>query len=243
MSVNRKLTSAVVISTIASATLMGSIYIVPTNISNYEKKTDQSFYDLYQNSNSVIANGLSSTVKKRLQYMSTSAKIVTGDTINRVGQASIAGSPVKGGTTGSFTLAGHTYTVSVDKQGNTSLQGYGSDGSSRVILKNAVTSGQHCVSGGKYGCTQLSRGAQNLYFDLATGTLTTTNVSESASRSCGKYGCSTGNWNVTSVNNITRRKIGIRSILQHKTIATTKFSFTPANAISDNAGNNGKYAS
>jgi len=241
-----KVIASIVLSSVASMSLMGAVYVVPSDIDNYKAKTDQSFYDMYQNSDSVIANGVNSAIKGQLGNMDTSGKLVTGATINRVGQASIAGSPVKGGTTGVFKLYGKQYNVTVDKQGNTTLSGYGADGKSRIMIKNAQAlnpSGVHCSASGKYGCTAYARTANEVYFDLATGTLSTTAVNQSSSASCGKYGCHpVNNWHTTNVVKLDRQRVNVLDILNNKEIQARTYKITPMQNVAQSSGN-GKYDS
>lgn len=227
---NNKVITSIILSSVASMSLMGTVYVVPADIDNYKAKTDQTFYDMYQNSNSVIANGVDPQLRSQLQNMDTSDKLATGSTINRVGQASVAGSPVKGGTTGGFTLLGHHYNVAVNKQGDTTLNGYCADGKSRIIIKggNALNpSGTRCIASGKYGCSSYARTAEDAYFDLPTGTLSTSVVNQSRDYSCGKYGCHpTNNWHTTNVVRLDRQKVNILDILNNREIQTRSYQMT-----------------
>jgi len=241
-----KVITSIVLSSVASVSLMGAVYVVPSDIDNYKAKTDQSFYDMYQNSDSVIANGVNSAIKGQLGNMDTSGKLVTGATINRVGQASVAGSPVKGGTTGGFTLYGHKYNVMVNKKGDLKLTGYGADGKSRITLQGTKAQnprGTYLQSNGKYGTTY-ARTADEIYFDLPTGTLTSTTVSQTRNYVCGKYGCvPTSNWSTTGIQKINKRRIAILDILNNKEIQTRSYEITPMqNTVAQNSGN-GKYDS
>ena len=241
---NNKMIASIVLSSVASMSLMGAVYVVPSDIDNYKAKTDQSFYDMYQNSDSVIANGVNSNIKGQLGNMDTSGKLATGATINRVGQASVAGSPVKGGTTGGFTLYDKKYNVAVDKQGNTTLSGYGADGKSRVMIKDAQALNARearCTASGKYGCSTYSRTADEVYFDLPTGTLSTSVVSQARNYACGKYGCSpTNNWHTSNVVKLDRQKINVLDILNEKEIQTRTYKITPMQSVAQGSSN-GKY--
>ena len=242
-----KAIASIVLSSVASMSLMGAVYVVPSDIDNYKAKTDQSFYDMYQNNDSVIANGVNSAIKGQLGNMDTSGKLATGSTINRVGQASVAGSPVKGGTTGGFTLYEKRYNVTIDKQGNTTLSGYGADGKARVMIKDDKAlspRGKHCTATGKYGCSTYARTANEVYFDLPTGTLSTSIVSQTRNYACGKYGCNpTNNWHTTNVVKLDRQKVDILDILNNKEIQTRSYKITPMqNTVAQSSGN-GKYDS
>ncbi len=243
---SNKITAGILISISASA-LLASVYIVPANISKYESQTDQTFYDMYQNPNSVIANGANKEMQKLTSNISTGARYASGATLNRAAQTFVAGVPVKGGTHGHFVLEGHTYTVNVAKNGTPSLTGYLSNGKGQIVMKgsNVVdASGAHTTSSGKWGKTQ-QRSAEQIYFDLSTGTLTTTAITQQKDyRNNGKYGMrATDNWHEVGINNITRKQIGLAKMLNGSNITSKRIVTPGPNFINNPSYNqNGKYA-
>ena len=234
--------TGILLSAIVTSALSGAVYIVPADIDQYKQKTDQSFYDMYQNGDSVIANGASSQLKTYTNSFDTSSKIATGATINRVGQTNVAGVPVKGGTKGSFVLSGHRYNISIAKNGEPSLTGYLADGKGHIVIKGAQAvnpRGTHTVSSGKYSRVD-ERYADEVFFDLPTGTLTKTTVSQQANfKNDGKYGwVAQGGWNTTGMTHISRTQIGIANLLKSNDITGRTFKAYPKVKTAEN----GKYS-
>jgi hypothetical protein len=234
------MTKGIVLSAVATAMLSGAVYIVPADIDGYKAKSDQTFYDMYQNDESVIANGVSGQMQTITSNVDTSSKMATGDTINRVGQTNIAGTPVKGGTSGSFTLAGKTYKVDIDKDGTPSLTGYLADGNGHILYKgkDAVDArSNNCASSGKYGCTVRTRVASEIYFDLPTGTLSTNTVSQKRNYSCGKYGCNpANNWYTTNTTHVDKKQLGLAELLSNNDISQRNIKTTPVTYSNDTDG-------
>jgi len=245
---SNKIATGVLVSAVTSMTLAGAVYIVPNDIDSYKTKTDQSFYDMYQNKNSVIANGANSQLTTLTDNVDTSNRIASGSTLNRVGQTNVAGVPVKGGTKGSFTLNGKTYNISIEKDGDPSLTGYLADGKGHISLKgnNAINArGYGIASAGKYSMVK-SRVVDEVYFDLPTGTLTTTASRQERSYVLqGKYGWApTNNWHTTSIININKKQLGIDELLTNKEIKSRSFVAYADSAQSTVPSNNdGKYDS
>lgn len=248
-----KIVTSIVLSSVASMSLMGAVYVVPSDIDNYKAKTDQSFYDMYQNNDSVIANGVDDELKNKLSNIDTSGRVATGSTINRVGQASVAGSPIKGGTVGGFRLNGRKYDVTIDKKGNTTLSGYGADGKSRIIItgKQAVNPrGLRCKVEGKFGCNVFERTADEIYFDLPTGTLSTNTVQQASSATYATYNGKyvsrpTGNWHTINIVKIDKKKLDILDILNNKETTTRTYTLVgnEYSGSNSNSNSNGKYNS
>lgn len=240
---NNKITGGILISMSASA-LLASVYIVPANISKYEHQTDQTFYDMYQNPKSVIANGANKEMQKLTSNISTGARYASGSTLNRAAQTFVAGVPVKGGTHGHFTLEGHEYTINVSKNGTPSLTGYLATGNGQIVMKgtNAINVGaSHVTNSGKWGATK-QRSAQEIYFDMTTGTLTTTTITEQRDYSNGKYGLKAiDQWHGTSISNISKKQIGLAQMLNGTNI-TSKRTISIGNNFVDSYNDNGKYA-
>lgn len=234
----KKVMQSVIVSGLVANSAFSAVFVVPEKVQNYKVQTDQTFYDLYQNQDSVIAGASDDTQRAKLNNMDTSSKIVTGSTINKVGVNMTEGSPIKGGTTGSLIIAGKKYNISIDKKGNSTIVGYGSDGKSRVILQGDMAVNKtrvYCTksinvtfsNGFRSGCTQQGRDAQEIYFDLPTGTLSVSHVQQNRDYSCGKYGCSpTNNWHTTNVKKIDRISINSYDILSNKEIQLREVSFT-----------------
>jgi len=246
---NSKIAAGTLVSAVASMSLMGAVYIVPNDIDSYKTKTDQSFYDMYQNRDSVIATGANEKLTALTDNIDTSNRIASGSTLNRVGQTNVAGVPVKGGTKGSFVLNGKRYTVTIDKDGDPRLTGYLADGKGHIALKgtNAIKArNEVVVSAGKYDMIK-SRVVDEVYFDLPTGTLTTSAVKQQRSYKQGKYGwIPTNQWHAVNIININKKQLGIDELLSNKEIESRSFIAYGDAVIRDDrdrSSNNGKYDS
>ena len=244
MTKKTKVVTGILVSAVTSSMLSGAVYIVPSDIDQYKQKTDQSFYDMYQNHDSVIANGVNGQMKAFTDAIDTSSKIATGATVNRVGQTNVAGVPVKGGTKGSFTFNGHKYTINIAKNGEPSLSGYLADGKGHIAMKgtHAISPrGTYVASSGKYDMVK-QRYADEVFFDLPTGTLTKTTVAQQRSwHNNGKYGWQpVNNWHTTNLVNIDKQQLGLAQLLTNNDITGRSFTAYPK---SQSSGNNGKYDS
>ncbi len=218
-----KVVTGILVGAVTSSVLSGAVYIVPADIDQYKQKTDQSFYDMYQNPDSVIANGVNANMKRFTNNVDTSSKIASGATINRVGQTNVAGVPVKGGTKGSFVLEGHRYTINIAKNGKPSLSGYLADGKGHIVMKgtNATAQrGTHWTVNGKYA-EVAQRNADEIFFDLPTGTLTKTTVLQQRTwHRNGKYGWApSNNWHAINTLNVDRRQLGLAQLLTNNDIS------------------------
>jgi len=238
--------SSITLSIAIASTLSASVYIVPADIDGYKTKTDQEFYDMYQNQDSVIANGANGQLKTLVRNVDTSNKIATGNTLSTAAQTSVAGVAVRADTRGSFTLNGHRYEITTARNGNPILTGFLADGKGHIKYTGAnVTNvrSQSCSVGGKYGCSQLTRAADETYFDLPTGTLATNTVTQKRDYACGKYGCFPVNqWYTSNLINIDKRQVGIAQLLNSRDISTRALVVHGGSTIHGDNGNNGKFA-
>jgi hypothetical protein len=211
---------------------------------------------MYQNQESVIATGASTQLREITNNVDTSAKIAEGDTVNVIGQTTIAGTPVKGGVEGTFVLQGHTYNVAISKQGKPTLTGYLADGYGHISMKGSKAvnpRGQYLSNDGKYDKTY-SRTADEIYFDLPSGTLSINTALQNRDYTCGKYGCSPKNdWHTTNIVRIGKEQLGIEDLLNNKDISTRYIkssgkTYTPNDKVAVNeveynlnTNNSGKY--
>jgi len=219
---NRKPLAVAIVTVAAAKAALGAIYIAPADIDTYKQKTDQSFYDLYQNPESVVKSN--PNMQGYTAAIETGQRLFEGQTIQSIAQASIMGSPIKGGTTARINLAGRPYTIAVDDSGKVYMNGYKAN-KSQVRLNGVdakPVSSVTCVANGKYGCSQQSRTAQEIYFDASSGILTQANVNQLRNQSCGKYGCSpTSSWTTSNLLRMDRSPVDIHSILKNNERVTT----------------------
>jgi len=109
-----KLSVIALLAGVANAT----IYVSPPDIDAYKKKTDQTFYDMYQNKNSVIAQGANSKLKGYVNNIKTSNRMFEGDTLMAVSQGYIQGTSIKPGTSGVVRVFGYRFKIGVDNTGS-----------------------------------------------------------------------------------------------------------------------------
>lgn len=186
-----QLKQAKVLTILASAVLFGSahsaVYVVPSDIDQYKQKTDQSFYDMYQNPNSALGKSVNPNAKPYTDTISTNQRIMEGYTVPFIKQPSAQGSSVIDGTTINASILGKPITINYTKDG---IQISGSD----VSVKGSVVEAyQHLrdgdYSGGKYGTTDFNRYMRKALFDASTGIITVIDYRDHYHRDCGKYGC------------------------------------------------------
>ena len=188
-----QLKQAKVLTILASAVLFGSahsaVYVVPSDIDQYKQKTDQSFYDMYQNPNSALGKSVNPNAKPYTDTISTNQRIMEGYTVPFIKQPSAQGSSVIDGTTINASILGKPITINYTKDG---IQISGSDVSvkgSVVEAYQALRDGDYSDGGGKYGITDFNRYMRKALFDASTGVITVIDYRDHYHRDCGKYGC------------------------------------------------------
>lgn len=204
---------------ILSASIISSanalIYIVSPDIDNYKRKSDQVFYDTYQNPNSAIKTN--DELKIYTDAIPTTQRLFEGDTIRKVSQGVVLGDRVPAGATAQVTIMGLPYTIGADIEGNVFVNGQFSDGK-QIKRKgdNAfVSTPASCISNSKYGCIKYSRGAQEGYLDISSGLSVIASVSQTRNFSCSKYGCNpTSPWATSNLNSIDRKNLKWHEILK-----------------------------
>ena len=220
----------------SSVSLSASVYIVPSDIDSFKQKTDQAFFDIYQNDESVIANGINDNLKAYTDSVDTNLKFAEGHTIGKAAQANIGGISLRGGTEGSFVLHGNTYQITVSKEGNPSITGVGARNND-ITLNGLNPRGHSVVSVGKYSIIE-QRYVDNVYFDLASATLTTTTNTERRVVNTGKYNRSVGAWGNHNLVNISKSKIGVSDLLSNRDITERRlYSVAPDTARGGKYGN------
>jgi len=197
-----------------ATSLFGSIYIVPADIDNYKRKTDQSFYDIYQNQDSAIK--INPNMKTFTDNISTSQRIFEGETIRTVSQGSVSGTAIPAGVTAKVKIRGIPYVLGTDSKGGVFINGAYSDGKQvRRRGKDAINKGNApCGANSKYGCSRRQRYAEELYFDAPSSLITVASVMQSRNYSCSKYGCNpTSNWYTSALRNINKESVDLKKVL------------------------------
>ena len=215
----------------------GAVYIAPADIDTYKQKTDQSFYDMYQNPNSPIAKGANPTLKGLVNNVKTGNKIAVGNTIGKIIQGSVQGAPIKIGTTARGYIKGiGTLTFQVDGQGNVKLYGpYTTSDHTKALREGdkAIPVSTRCVKKKSYPFGKVTRTACVLYerqaieekFDVTSGTFTQRKVIQRATQTCqthrtGKYQgyitCKKQPYDTTQVLNIKTQSVNIADTLKGK---------------------------
>lgn len=236
---NTKAKKALVFAGITSATIaQGAVYIVPADIDQYKQKTDQTFYDMYQNPNSPIAKGANPALKALISNVKTGNKFAYGNTIGKVIQGSVQGTPIKVGTTARGYVQGiGTLTFQVDDQGNVKVYGpYTNSNHTEAIREgnNAIPiSSTRCLKTQTYNFGKVSRTACTLYqreaveevFNAINGNFTQRKVLQNATQTCqphrtGKYTgyitCNRRGFNTVNVLSVKNQNINIANILKGK---------------------------
>jgi len=222
---------------IVASPLLSAVYVAPADIDAYKKKTDQSFYDLYQNPDSAIAKGINPALKNYVNNVKTNNKIATGDTISKVVIGVVQGDAIKQGTKSSIYIPGlGTYLLSVDDTGKVTINGrYASDGKAVIREgKNAIQlSSPVCAKStthyiGKFApksCDAYRRIAKEINFNVITGQLVQRIVEQQTPSRCvlhtGKYSayysCSPQDrWSDTQVKAENNSVINISDLLKGK---------------------------
>ena len=238
---------ALVFMGIAGATIAkGAVYIAPADIDTYKQKTDQTFYDMYQNPNSPIAKGANPALKNLFANIKTGDKLAYGSTIGKVVQGNVQGTPIKPGTVAHGYIEGiGTLTFEVDDQGNVRVYGpYTNSSHTQAVREgsNAIPlSGVRCaatrqINFGKMSateCTEYERSALEEVFDITTGTLTQRYVTERAPGICSEHRtswysgyvtCHPGNFGIAVVNNVITHSYDIANILKNNQQLVAKYA-------------------
>jgi len=223
---------------IVATPLLATVYVAPADIDAYKRKTDQSFYDLYQNPNSAIAQGINPALKNYVNNIKTTNKFAVGDTINKVVVGVVQGNTIKKGTQTSVYIPElGTYLLSVDNTGNVTISGrYALDGKSviregknAIPLSNPVCSKKTTHHIGKFApvsCDAYRRTVKEINFNVITGQLVQRIVEQETPSKCtlhtGKYSayydCSPrrNDWNDIQVKNEKDSVINVANLLQGK---------------------------
>ena len=221
---HKKIGTLVISAVAATAMANAAVYIAPADIDTYKQKSDQAFHDLYQNQDSVVAEGASAPLKDMAANVETGQKLYTGHTLTRVVQSTINGEAIPAGLQASFALSGNGwvkhYGIKTDPDtAKILIFGPGAQGGV-VALKdqNAVEkTGAWCSNDGKYGCERYTRNAKNVYLDAPSGIVTVASIQQSLNRHCGKHGCSTtSNWHDSGMLSMDKKPIDIASILRQE---------------------------
>ena len=221
----------------AVSPLLSAVYIAPADIDAYKRKTDQSFYDLYQNPNSAIAKGINPALRNYVNNIKTNNKIATGDTICKPVVGFLQGQGIKAGTKTSIYIP-HlgTYLLSVDDTGKVTISGrYASkgkavirEGENAIALSSPVCAKSTTHQIGKFkvtSCSAYRRIAKEIDFNVITGQLIQKVVEQQTPSTCtlhtGKYSayysCSPQNkWGDTQIKSENTSIINIFDLLAEK---------------------------
>lgn len=248
MSVSKKEVSGMGKKKIALGTLMvgigvagtaqGAVYIAPPDIDQYKQKTDQSFYDLYQNPNAPL--NVNPNAKPYLDNFSTDQKPLQGYVLPSVKGATVQGAHLPPNTKAVINIAGMSFETVVSADGRVNLRSLG--GTGKAVVRNGFaeveqTLGTSCASSGKYGCTTQNVRKRSIYFNAVSGDYMVREYTTRQDRSCGKYGCSGwGGERFVALNNIDKGTVDMVSILKqgryHRITSGTK-GFVSAQAQLD----------
>ena len=224
---------------VVASPLLATVYVAPADIDAYKQKTDQSFYDLYQNPNSAIAQGINPALKNYVNNIKTNNKIAVGDTINKVVIGVVQGDVIKRSTETSVYLPGlGTYLLSVDSTGKVSINGkYATngkgiirEGKDAIPLSSPVCTKQTTHYFGEYisavSCDSYRRIAKEINFNIITGELMQRIATQETPSTCilhrGKYSayydCSPqqDKWSDTQIQREKDSIINISDLLQGK---------------------------
>ena len=217
--------------------LLSAVYIAPADIDSYKQKTDQSFYDLYQNQDSAVAKGINPALKNYVNNIKTDNKLIIGDTICKPVVGFLQGEGIKAGTKTSVYIPDlGTYLLSVDETGKVTIDGiYVSkgkvvirEGKDAIALSSPVCAKSTTHQIGRFtpkSCDMYRRLAKEINFDVVTGKLIQRIVEQQTPSTCtlhtGKYSayynCSPQNkWSDTEVKAENVSVINIADLLKNK---------------------------
>jgi hypothetical protein len=230
----------------SACSLMGAVYIAPPDIDSYKQKTDQNFYDMYQNPDSAIAKGANPILKKFTNNISTKNKMAYGSTITKTVQGAVQGTMIKAGTQTVYNIPGlGKYVFTVDPMGNVKIYGAYTTPNHTAVIREGINAqpvgGVWCsrstsVSFGKGSatkCLTYRRNAIEKNFDLITGKYIQRVVTQqtNAIGSCYSTGKDSGRCNMrpnyrgfrtVAVNNILTQSISVADILKHNQLYALK---------------------
>ncbi|MBX6424119.1 hypothetical protein [Thermosulfurimonas sp. F29] len=202
---------------------LAGVYIVPPDIDQYKQKTDQAFYDLYQNPNSAVAKGArridaptdpgGTTLRNVVDAMPTDQRLLDGYTIPDVVQTTLDSAQAPAiGQSWTFRIGNYSYRVWVDQVGRVHISGPGARNDIVQLTGNLAipASRSRCVASSKYGCVRFSRVASEVYYNPSTGVFTIALGDQTGTRSCSKYGCSPIRWQaVSNVRRVINDKVSL----------------------------------
>ena len=165
------------------------VYIVPPDIDQYKAKTDQTFYDIYQNQDSAIGKSVNPNAKSIVNSVNTGQRMMEGYTVPKVKSSNVQGISVISGTETQLYLAGKAFRVKYTDTGVKVIPQSGGLKVKGTVVSTTKTVTQQCASGGKYGCTELWERDVDYSFDSTSGIATATVVDRKRNRNCGKWGC------------------------------------------------------
>lgn len=181
-----------------AGTAQGAVYIAPPDVDQYKQKTDQSFYDLYQNPNSPM--NVNPQAKRYLNNFSTDQKALEGYVLPSLRGAFIQGAHIPRGEA-TVVIAGVPFYLRTGDNGEIFVQRRGGPfrakrGLSGFAEVSKPLGKPKCVSGGKFGCTEKRLKQRDIYFNAVSGDYLVRDSELRQTRSCGKYGCS--GWSIPS---------------------------------------------
>ena len=230
-----------------AVTSYSAVYIAPADIDSYKQKTDQSFYDLYQNPNSPIAKGVNPALKNFTNNISTKNKIAIGDTIIKVTQGVVQGEMIKNNTQTYANIPGlGRYLFKVDNYGNVLIYGKYATPDHKQVIKEGSYAKQvgivRCIKRSVYRfskyasaskCDEYERNAIEKNFNVLTGVYVQRLVEQKAPASChcystGKYSgvckCNPKTFNTTNTIKTMTQSINIADVLKNKQFMVASLS-------------------
>jgi len=167
-------------------------YIVPPDIDLYKAKTDQAFYDLYQNPKSVLSK---SVMGVDFGAIATPSKLSNSTNILKVKQANTQGMSIMEGTSVDISVGNIRVRLYANKKGELELVPLSGEQVTGDWVVKTTYGKSWCASSSKYGCTTEKRLGNKELLNAVTGEYRVYSFEETRSRSCSKYGCSSfGNW-------------------------------------------------
>jgi hypothetical protein len=94
-----------------------AVYVADPSIDHYKQKTDQTFYDMYQNPNSALGKQAQSVAGEIFNRVPTGNHFIEGSYLERIRQSNLAGGSVPEGTRVSIRVFGQNYILEATANG------------------------------------------------------------------------------------------------------------------------------
>ncbi len=220
---------------VASAVMVGSaqsaVYIAPSDIDQYKQKTDQTFFDMYQNRNSAIGKSVNPNAKLFFASIGTGQRMAEGYTVPVIKQPVSQGRTFLEGTQLRVTFAGKPLTIIYTSDG-VRLKGTGIQvkGSSAIVQQKGKS---YITSRGKYGATGMKALMTEYVFDTSTGVVSRLDYWQFYSRNCGKWGCSAWVPRNRAIQNYDKKIIDLIALAKGRTTQDVVSSLTAYKVVDE----------